>query len=468
MTSEKKSKRNVKTILVLFLLSAFALGLRLTYIKKTYIDKPVRADARSYVIYGYNLANHGTFSTEFPSEKPTPDSYRSPGYPFVLALVYLLGGEKHFLSWIIMLQVVLSALMVSMTFYLAIRYLTFWWSTAAAVLVAISPHLITMTSYFLTETLFGFMMLAALVTFTRAIHEWRIFFFVGASILFGYAYFTNETTLFVPFLLVSAVVIIYWKDMWSPERNRMIACLSVFLLLFALFPAAWRIRNAISLPPGASTGGGRALQSLSYGTYPRFIYKSKEYRNYPYKEDPMQPAFSESLHSFASIFWSRFKERPLRYIIWYFVEKPYYFWSWNIIQGQGDVYIYPVITSLYQTSETAEMSRKLMKAIHPVLLVILFLSIPLYYLMLRSISRRKSVMKSPVFIFITLVYFTFLYSVFTPLPRYSIPFRPEMYVLALWTLNAGITFSVTRTFFPVSEVALKSVPDSKKHKKRHK
>ncbi|NJL60252.1 MAG: hypothetical protein HC887_12100 [Desulfobacteraceae bacterium] len=75
----------------------------------------------------------------------------------------------------------------------------------------------------------------------------------------------------------------------------------------------------------------------------------------------MQSEFSSSLSSFSKIFWSRFQERPIRYISWYLFEKPYYFWSWNILVGQGDVYIYEIKKSLYQTSAAANFTREIMK-----------------------------------------------------------------------------------------------------------
>ena len=97
MSKNKEDRMpNILIILLAFFIFTLALHVRIQYVNKTLIDAPIRADARQYVIYGYNLANHGTFSKEFPSDNPCPDSFRSPGYPLLIALALILGGDQGF------------------------------------------------------------------------------------------------------------------------------------------------------------------------------------------------------------------------------------------------------------------------------------------------------------------------------------------------------------------------------------
>jgi hypothetical protein len=95
MYFNKDRRRVAISIILLTLISAAALFIRLQYIERTVIDTPIRADARQYVIYGYNLAHHGVFSKEL-SKTPTSDSLRSPGYPLLIALSFWLGSEKGY------------------------------------------------------------------------------------------------------------------------------------------------------------------------------------------------------------------------------------------------------------------------------------------------------------------------------------------------------------------------------------
>ena len=54
--------------------------LRGGYVATTTIKSPLRADAGQYAQYAENIVEHGVFSLD-PSDPPTPDSFRSPGFP---------------------------------------------------------------------------------------------------------------------------------------------------------------------------------------------------------------------------------------------------------------------------------------------------------------------------------------------------------------------------------------------------
>jgi len=165
----EKEKKKYGTILVaflLFIIFATALQIRIQYVNQTVVDIPIRADARQYVVYAYNLFN-GTFSKDLPngSAIPRPDSFRSPGYPLFIVLVFALGGDTEN---VVYAQAVLSALAVLITFGIGIQFLPLWGSVFASVLVAISPHLISTASYILTETLFSFTFLLSIFLFILA------------------------------------------------------------------------------------------------------------------------------------------------------------------------------------------------------------------------------------------------------------------------------------------------------------
>lgn len=103
------------TVLIVCLVTITALFLRVEYVEQTVIHTPIRADARQYVIYGYNIYSHGIFSKELSSD-PSPDSFRSPGYPLLISLAVMLGGKNGFYPIVIYFQAILSALLVPLTF----------------------------------------------------------------------------------------------------------------------------------------------------------------------------------------------------------------------------------------------------------------------------------------------------------------------------------------------------------------
>jgi hypothetical protein len=172
---------------------------------------------------------------------------------------------------------------------------------------------------------------------------------------------------------------------------------------------------------------------MVHGTYPGFIYKSKQYKYYPYREDPELSKFSSSISSFISILSKRVKERPLRYLVWYLFEKPYYLWSWNILQGQGDIYIYPVKTSLYQQSRFLDITRIAMKALHPLIMFSALLGIVI--IITSSLTKKRLFHVAEIAIAILIIYYTAIYTLFASWPRYSIPMRPELYLISIWTIH---------------------------------
>lgn len=176
------------------------------------------------------------------------------------------------------------------------------------------------------------------------------------------------------------------------------------------------------------------MSTIGSGSYPGFVYKTESYKYYPYKEDPLFEEYVKNFSSLKENLVARFKERPGRYIFWYLVEKPYYVWSWNILQGQGDIYVYRVTKSWYQQSFFANISKQTMMFIHPAILCLALLSVPL---VLSKMNRYRQQTLTVIFVISICVYYTFLYAVFAPWPRYSVPLRPELYLLAVWALYEG-------------------------------
>ncbi len=421
----------------------FAVGLRVQYLRHTTVIQPLRADAGQYVVYALNLLYHDTFSSQVADEKPAPDSFRSPGYPMFLAGVMTAAGVTGFYPAILYVQALLDALMVLMTYGLGIRFLSRRSALAAAILVAASPHLVAMNGFVLTESLFAVSLLGGIVLFVETDRSVSPVVTVSAGMLCGWACLVNETALPVPFLLVGA----RWLTARTapsqepdsgPNRRRLVLFLSVFLI----FPIAWGVRNQLSVPASAPSRWDRAVTTLSHGAYPGFIHRSEAFRYYPYEEDEAQPAFGSSLAAFRRILWKRIRHRPLRYARWYLLEKPWVFWSWDNLQsqrgtvrhpGEGDVYVYRVRTSWYMTSAAGNLIRVLMKCVHPLLVVLAACALIGIAVSLRRRGREETATSPvPAMLAVVLVYYTVLYSIFAPWPRYSVPLRPELFLIAVW------------------------------------
>jgi len=428
-----------RNFVILGLIISLALLLRVGFVHIILIEHgvkeaPVRADAEEYIKYGYNIAYRGVYSLDFPSPQPKPDSYRSPGFPIFIALAMRLTKGLAFIPMTLYVQALLGTLTVLVTYLVAKRFMSGFMALLPALLVALSPHLVVMAGYFLTETLSGFLLALALLFFIQALECHRNHVFAVSGLLFGYGYLTNETYLFLPILLSFLLIL---KSTRPPVFDkRIMGSVAVFLFFFSVFPAVWMTRNFIRVQDASRTGINRAIQTMSHGAYPGFIYNTPEYKYYPYLEDPLQPRFGTSIHAFAEILWQRVRERPARYLSWYLLEKPYYFWSWNILQGEGDVFVYPIKTSLYHENRAADMTKAVMHKMHPWILLLFIAGPPALFLRRRHSDWGFVMGQSPVVLFVVCGYFTLIYTIFAPWPRYSIILRPELYVCAVWSLKA--------------------------------
>ena len=442
MNVKNSAKTNSWTVtIILLVLCAAALLIRVQYVRTVDIVEPIRADAREYTTYALNLFKHHTFSKDI--YHPRPDSWRSPGYPLILTAVLAIGDLKKMIPITTYLQVAMGLFSVVVVFLLGRRIMPDWAALSAAGLTAISPHLIATTSYILTEASFSFFLLLAMYSFYRAWEKGSAVSATCSGLLFGCAYLINETSLLIPGILAIAAGAMAYRQFPQIKRRKIFGILTIFFICSAILPGVWTLRNS-RLPEGALKGSNRATAALSHGAYPGFIYQNPMYKYFPYQEDPLQPGFGENLHNFSNILWDRFRQRPVRYISWYIIEKPYYLWHWDNFQsnkgatsnaGKGDVYLYPVRSSLYLTSDTANLTRLFMKNLHPLLLLLTLVGVFVCGRRVLTSSRKSAKFQTPVFLFIILVYYTGLYMVFAPFSRYSVPLRPELYLCSMWVLN---------------------------------
>ena len=424
---------SARDIMMLGLIFLSALIIRIQYVWPIVDDIFVAKDAKEYVAYGRNLAEHETFSKDASSSILRPDSYRSPGYPAFIALFLKCAGGEKPLKWLIFAQAFMGALLVPLVFLTGRFFLPVFGAMIAALLTAFSPHLITTTGCILSETLFGFLLLAAVCCLQYAFEKPKKRGYVVPGILFGCAYLTNEASLFLPYFLAIVVFLSATKSEQINFKRGLVSRIAVFLIIFTLFPAAWTLRNHISVQAGAPKASDRAVVTMSHGAYPDFMYKTPYYRRYPYREDPMQPVFGASIDGFSRILWSRVQENPGRYIRWYLTGKPYYLWSWNIIQGIGDIYINPVNVSFFEDTIFGLLLKGIMKFVHPLILLLALLSLPaVFFRWVKSRKMTGVLYNLPLLPLSICVYFTGLYIIFAPWPRYSVPLRPELYLCAVW------------------------------------
>lgn len=418
---------------IICMLLALGFYLRSESLWQTVVVPPaIRADAGDYFTYAYNLYHHGIYSRdhrglteEGAAGGILPDAVRSPGYPLFLLLFMGGGTIPVILSHVLFSQVLISTLTVALAYGVYRRFLSLFWATSAAILTVLCPHLIVVNIYALTETLFCFFLVLAAGWLALAT-SWNSRMSLGflGALLAAACLVRPSLQYFTPLLALSLGV-----GISSREHAKRAAAL---LLGFLLVIAPWFARNLTTLH--RLSDDTLKVAFLHHGIYIDFMHnQQQESYGYPYKFDPRSPEIGRSTATVVTEIVERFRQAPVEHSVWFFFKKPISFWSWNIVAGQGDVFIYPVQRTPYSDEPPFVWSHRLMKFLHLPLVCLGLLGCILSWL--PAVTRKLGPEAVPVvrFISLLLIYFTALHVVGAPFPRYSIPLRPFIYGMAIFS-----------------------------------
>ncbi|MGQ9678528.1 MAG: ArnT family glycosyltransferase [bacterium] len=190
------------------------------YLRKAYIEI---GDSQQYLELGRNLRSKFFFSWD----GATPVTFRTPGYPILLALI----NNNPVLLFVI--QSLLGALTVLFIFFVGELCWDGRSGIFAAILMAFDLPAIAHTGIVMSETLFVFLLVFSLWLFLVAVKKpvRFVLFGIGGALL-GLAALTRPVALFAP---LPFLILLMAKRHW-----RAIAC---FSLGFVLLCGGWIGRN---------------------------------------------------------------------------------------------------------------------------------------------------------------------------------------------------------------------------------
>jgi 4-amino-4-deoxy-L-arabinose transferase-like glycosyltransferase len=398
----------------------------------TTVLHPIQKDASDYFYYAYNMRYHHTYSRQISQStdskyKPTPDAVRPPGYPIVLS--FLIDGppSRKLIKRIQLFQMLVSTLTLVLALYFFRCYLPLLPGGIAAILVAISPHLIMFNSYILSETLFCFILvLMGLLTCRYINHPSSSFSVVLGSIM-GIGSLIRPSLQFFPLVMAIMVLLLY-------GRKEGLKLSLLILLGFMLILSPWLIRNVITL--GKISDKSLMIGFLHHGMYPDFKYKQKpESYPGPYRFDPRSGEISKNVYSVLEEINNRFRTDSSKHLKWYLLKKPAAFWSWDMVQGHRDFYVYYVSQTPYSENMIFQWTHKIMKWLHGPLVVISLLGSLVVWIFPRPRGIGRNSVNVARFVAALLFYYTILHMIGAPFPRYSVPLRPFQYGMALFCLH---------------------------------
>lgn len=403
---------------------ALALLLRVIYHLGTEPLVHIAGDINDYVRYAWNLGQHGVYSSAPINREslPVPDSFRPPGYPFLLLLAMQLDGFGP--EWTKIgytLQIILSSATVLLTILLGREWMKPEFAIAAGALVALWPHHIVFASTLLSETLLGFCVVLALWLTAVAQRRASIPIAIAAGLALGYAALVNSLMLLFPFVV--AVVI-------ALKGNRKVAL--ILLISALLLPSAWALTSS-SAANGSHSSAHRATMNLIQGSWP--IYHSawrarNDYESARELMDEIQAEINLASEDPRAAFEQvsrRMSLDPAGYAHWYLLEKPYLLWDWDIQLGWGGIHFLPVKSTPIERHPVLRFAHATLKRLNPAFIALAALTVLLLF---TDAARGKPISFAGLLVALFAVYVTGLHTVLQAEPRYSIPYRPAQMLLA--------------------------------------
>jgi 4-amino-4-deoxy-L-arabinose transferase-like glycosyltransferase len=414
------------TLLFLLLITLLGGALRFQAVTATVVDHPIRADARIYYLAALNLDRWKVFSRSEPGNSPPkPDAFVQPALPWVLTHFIEFPPTDRMLLRFNITQAVLGTLTILLTFGFFRILAGPAVALGAALITALSPHLVVMSTYLLTETLFTFLLMGGIFGLALGLQRHQTIWAVIGGVLLGMSALTRATTEYLPLLMLP---FLYWA---TDSRTFRHIALPATLAAFAVI-AAWKLRNLGAT--GALGDPTLMISALHHGMYPDFMFNGiPESLGAPYRFDPFTQQINGAASVLAEIF-HRATKSPADYFWWYVIGKPISLLSWEMIDGIGDIFIYPISASPYLDRPLFSITRTIVLWLHAPLSIaaVIGTGIAMIRPSILGISVAKSV--TARLVAMVVLYFFAIHFIGAPFPRYGVPLRPLIYGFGLFTL----------------------------------
>ena len=139
--------------------------------------------------------------------------------------------------------------------------------------------------------------------------------------------------------------------------------------------------------------------------------------------------------------WSRMSETPWAYAVWY-LSKPAQFWTWSIVQGEGDVYVYPMRFAPFHDVWLLRLIASLCRGINAPLMLAALAGAIIVLVKARSAEAKWRCAAGTVLL---IAFFaTSLHTILAPDARYAVPFRPFEIILAMLAVCTSVEWALAQ------------------------
>ena len=427
-----------RNVLIILLLIAVTVGLRGLFVVNTDVKYLLSGDAYEYLRLALNLKLCGVFNGSLENlvsgcnAALRHDFGRAPGFPVMIMPIVEWPPTISMIRNIQILHIVFgvaSVLLVYLLLYRKSMLLAF----SAAMLTALSPHLVVASLNLITEASFTFVIMVFVAFTWMCLHQPTIFRAVLVGVSLGLLTYIRPTTIY---LVVLIAPFLGFAAQHHKLRTAVIVA-GAFLISFG----PWMV-----LSDGYATdqgSGSLMVLSIHNGTYPDLTVAGiPESRGKPHRHDPTY-AERDTLVKVIEGLIARAKASPSEYLSWYAYGKTKMFFDWDVVAGFGDVFIYPVRFHGYENKGVLDSTHRLMWNLHWPLHIAGLAACVLIWLWPRSEPRDETQLLLRM-ISLIIVYFVAVHIVATPLPRYSVPLRPLIYMMATWLVFAIVRLPFRR------------------------
>ena len=222
-------------------LVVLALGVRIAFVPchKFAPERTLTADSAAYLQLARSVADRGFFGRGADAARLSPENpgdvetFRTPGYPFLLAL--LLRLHAAIIPTVLSLQIVLDAVAVALVFLIGCEFMPPRWAFAAGVLQIFDVARVVYSNMVMSDVAFTFLLSAAvwLVVSADVEHAKGRGALAGIALTAATAVRPVGILVFVPlgvFLLL---------------RKASIKAIAVIMVGAMVFPAVWVVRNGV-------------------------------------------------------------------------------------------------------------------------------------------------------------------------------------------------------------------------------
>lgn len=164
------------------------------------------------------------------------DAFRTPGYPFFVAIIYSLFGNHPYT--VLFVQIFLNLISILLMYKIGKQLFNEKVGFIAAVLFSLDIHHTIFINFLLTETIYTTLFLGGLLFYIKGLKHSSFRYFIVCGIIYGVSTLVRPISQYYIGGILLFTLLWYLKDLKTGIRNSIIIVSSYFIII-----SPWCLRN---------------------------------------------------------------------------------------------------------------------------------------------------------------------------------------------------------------------------------